>query len=225
MSSFNSQNVLLLHWQVRGDSFKLDFQSVKPAHNSTVALTHMPVLKVISQMHEDVLGFVIPGRNCCFVSASNKAGACSMQGCPLFFASCLFRLLIGRPDDVVTGCSLPLSLRRHSLCALSYAHHDDGLLSIGKVFYRNSFGWETYDAEPTSLPLLLGSVFVATPQELQLGRTCIAEPACLLNIPMQEPMISTWFTTNCGRHLCGHGTIGTFGAAVLDGKLKQWVIS
>ena len=206
------------------NSCMLDFHAVKSAQNSTVTLTHMPVLKVISQMHEDVLGFVIPVRDRCFVSASNKAGACSMHGCPLFFASCLFRLLIGRPDDVVTG--VPCHYLCEGIpCALSYAHQEDGLLSIGKAFFRNSFGWETFDTEPTSLPLLLCLVFVATPQELQLGRSCIDEPVSLPNISLQEPMISTWFATKCGRHLCGYGTIGTFGAVVLNGQLKQWVVS
>ena len=100
-----------------------------PAAN--VKIVHMPVAKAIISLVPDVEGFVLPGETGSLVGASHCAGASTVVGCPLFFASCLYNLLLGTPDVVVsTGpchklcASIP--------CAISLASINQGALTISK---------------------------------------------------------------------------------------------
>ena len=56
---------------------------------SNVKIVHMPVAKAIISLVPDVEGFVLPGEAGSLVGASHCAGASTVVGCPLFFASCL----------------------------------------------------------------------------------------------------------------------------------------
>ena len=83
------------------DSFKLDYQAVVASAGSNVKIVHMPIVKAIISLNHHVEGFVLPGEARSLVGASHCAGASTVAGCPLFFASCLYNLLRGTPDVVV----------------------------------------------------------------------------------------------------------------------------
>ena len=116
------------------DSFKLNYQAVVPSAGSNVRIVHMPVVKAVISFVPDVEGFVLPGETGCLVGASHCASASTIAGCPLFFASCLYNLLLSRPDVVVSNG--PCHKLCESIpCAISLANIDQGILTASKSLF------------------------------------------------------------------------------------------
>ena len=113
------------------DSFKLDYQAVVASAGSNVKIVHMPIVKAIISLNHHVEGFVLPGEAGSLVGASHCAGASTVVGCPLFFASCLYNLLRGTPD-VVVPTSPCHKLCTSIPCAISLANIHQGTLTISK---------------------------------------------------------------------------------------------
>ena len=84
------------------DTFKLNYKDVV-ASASNVGIVHMPAVKAVISLVTDIDGFVLPGETGCLVGASHCASASTIAGCSLFFASCLYNLLLCRPNAVVSN--------------------------------------------------------------------------------------------------------------------------
>ena len=205
------------------DSFKLYYKAVVASAGSNVKIVHMPVAKAIISLVPDVEGFVLPGEAGSLVGASHCAGASTVVGCPLFFASCLYNLLLGTPDVVVsTGpchklcASIP--------CAISLASINQGALTISKSLSRNGFDWESYTSDNSPPPLLLVLVFVNTVQEYQLGQVCAPTLQSPFVNSESVSVVSAWATADFRRHECGYTAVGALGAIICSGAVSQWTL-
>ena len=153
------------------DTFKLQYKEVVASAGSNVRIVHMPVVKAVASLVTDIDGFVLPGETGCLVGASHCASASTITGCPLFFASCLYNLLLGRPDVVVSNG--PCHKLCESIpCAIALANINQGVLTASKSLFRNGFDWENFRSDHSAPPLMLVLVFVNTVQEYQLGQVC-----------------------------------------------------
>ena len=205
------------------DSFKLDYQAVVASAGSNVKIVHMPVVKAIISLNHDVEGFVLPGEAGSLVGASHCAGASTVVGCPLFFASCLYNLLRGTPD-VVVSTSPCHKLCTSIPCAISLANIHQGTLTISKSLSRNIFDWESYTSGNSPSPLLLVLVFVNNVQEYQLGQVCAPTLQSPFVNSESVSVVSAWATADFRRHECGYTAVGALGAIICTGAVSQWAL-
>ena len=183
----------------------------------------MPVVKAIISFVPGVEGFVLPGEAGSLVGASHCAGASTVVGCPLFFASCLYNLLLGTPD-VVVSTSPCHKLCASIPCAISLASIHQGALTISKSLSRNGFDWESYTSDNSPSPLLLVLVFVNTVQEYQLGQVCAPTLQSPFVNSESVSVVSAWATADFRRHECGYTAVGALGAIICSGAVSQWAL-
>ena len=119
---------------------------------------------------------VLPGEG-----ASHCADASTVVGCPLFFASCSYNLLLGTPD-VVVSTSPCHKLCTSIPCAISLANIHQGTLTISKSLSRNVF-----------------LVFVNNVQEYQLGQVCAPTLQSPFVNSESVSVVSAWATADFRR--------------------------
>ena len=206
------------------DTLKLNYKEVVASAGSNVRIVHMRVVKAVASLVTDIDGFVLPGETGCLVGASHCASASTIAGCPLFFASCLYNLLLCRPDAVVSNG--PCHKLCESIpCAISLANINQGALTASKSLFRNGFDWENFRSDHSAPPLLLVLVFVNTVQEYQLGQVCAPTLQSPFTNAASVSIVSAWSAADFRRHECGYTTMGVVGAIICSGALSQWAVS